>query len=122
MFPVPRLPSRWPRDITKLRMQKNIESHLIEKRVFKSSKEFAKKTRVKTLDQYRRMHRESIKQPEKFWAREARELSWNKPWKEVLQWKAPFAQWFKGGKLNVSENCLDRHLPTHRRNRTAPGC
>jgi acetyl-CoA synthetase len=100
-------------------MQKNIESHLIEKRVFKSSKEFAKKTRIKTLDQYRRMHRESIKQPEKFWAREARELSWNKPWKEVLQWKAPFAQWFKGGKLNVSENCLDRHLPTHRRNKAA---
>jgi acetyl-CoA synthetase len=97
----------------------NIESHLIEKRVFKPSKEFTKTARIKSLDQYRRMYRESIKQPEKFWGREARELTWRGSWKKVLQWKAPFAKWFVGGKLNVSENCLDRHLLTHRRNKAA---
>ncbi|HVF72517.1 MAG TPA: acetate--CoA ligase [Chthoniobacterales bacterium] len=100
-------------------MAENIESHLIEKRVFKPSKHFAKAARIRSLEQYRRMHRESISRPEKFWAREAAELAWARPWKKVLQWKAPFAKWFLGGKLNVSENCLDRHLKGPRRNKVA---
>src|SRR5438876_516650 len=98
---------------------KNIESHLIEKRVFKPPKDFAKKARIKSLYQYRRMYRESISRPDKFWGREARELTWQKPWKKVLAWKAPFAEWFVGGKLNLSENCLDRHLASPRRNKAA---
>src|SRR4051794_25796991 len=100
-------------------MPDNIESHLIEKRLFKPAKQFSSQARIKSLEQYRRMHRESIRQPDKFWAREARELLWRKPWKKVLQWKAPFAQWFVGGQLNLSENCLDRHLTTPRRNKAA---
>src|SRR5437899_2202860 len=100
-------------------MQNNIESHLVEKRVFKPSRDFAKNTRIKSLDQYRRMYRESIRQPAKFWAREASELVWRAPWKKVLEWKAPFAKWFVGGKLNISENCLDRHLTGLRRNKAA---
>src|SRR4051812_14446559 len=100
-------------------MQNNIESHLKEKRVFKPSKQFAEKAKIKSLAHYRKLHRESIKQPAKFWAREARELTWQKPWKQMLQWKAPFAQWFVGGKINVSENCLDRHLDGPRRNKAA---
>ena len=91
-------------------MAENIESHLVENRVFKPAREFAKNARIKSLEQYRRMYRESINRPEKFWAREACELVWQKRWKTVLKWKAPFAKWFVGGKLNVSENCLDRHL------------
>src|SRR5438105_11777757 len=91
-------------------MDANIESHLIEKRRFKPAAKFANKARIKSLAQYRRMYRESIRSPEKFWAREASELVWQKRWKRMLQWKAPFAKWFVGGKLNVSENCLDRHL------------
>jgi acetyl-CoA synthetase len=97
----------------------NIESLLTERRVFKPSKEFAAKARIKSLGQYRRMYRESIKRPAKFWAREAKELTWQRPWQRVLNWTAPFAEWFVGGKLNVSENCLDRHLLTHRRNKAA---
>ena len=100
-------------------MHNNIESHLIEKRVFKPPKDFAKSARINSLEQYRRMYRESIKQPEKFWAREANELVWRKPWKKVLHWNAPFAKWFVGGKLNISENCLDRHLTGPRRNKAA---
>jgi acetyl-CoA synthetase len=100
-------------------MHDDIESHLIEERIFRPPPDFAKKGRIKSLDQYRRMYRESIKQPERFWAREAGELLWQTPWKAILQWKAPFAKWFVGGKLNVSENCLDRHLASHRRNKAA---
>src|SRR6266550_3995216 len=100
-------------------MQNNIESHLVEKRVFKPSKDFAKNARIKSLDQYRRMYRESIRQPAKFWAREASELVWRAKWKKVLEWKVPFAKWFVGGKLNISENCLDRHLTAARRNKAA---
>ncbi|HKP93036.1 MAG TPA: acetate--CoA ligase [Chthoniobacterales bacterium] len=100
-------------------MAENIESHLIEKRVFKPSKDFAKTARIRNLAQYRRMHRESINRPDKFWAREAGELVWSRRWKKVLQWKAPFAKWFVGGKLNLSENCLDRHLTGARRNKVA---
>src|SRR4029453_15731139 len=100
-------------------MHNNIESHLVEKRVFKPSKDFAKSARIKSLKQYRRMHRESMRQPAKFWAREASELVWRERWKKVLEWKAPFAKWFIGGKLNISENCLDRHLSGPRRNKAA---
>src|SRR5438067_4917248 len=98
-------------------MHDNIESHLKEKRVFKPAKNFAQKARIKNLAQYQRMYRESIKRPDKFWSREASELLWQKRWRKVLEWKAPFAKWFIGGKLNISENCLDRHLATHRRNK-----
>ena len=100
-------------------MHNNIESHLIEKRVLKAPKDFAKSARIKSLEQYRRMYRESIRQPAKFWGREASELVWRTPWKKVLHWNAPFAKWFVGGKLNISENCLDRHLNGPRRNKAA---
>ncbi|HSS16960.1 MAG TPA: acetate--CoA ligase [Candidatus Dormibacteraeota bacterium] len=100
-------------------MHDNIESHLVEKRIFKPRRDFAKNARIKSLAQYRRMYRESIRQPAKFWAREASKLLWRARWKTVLQWKAPFAKWFVGGKLNISENCLDRHLTGPRRNKAA---
>ncbi len=100
-------------------MEKNIESHLKETRVFKPARAFARNARIGSLEKYRRMYRESINHPDKFWAREARELTWQKPWKKVFEWKAPFAKWFVGGKLNVAENCLDRHLQGPRRNKAA---
>src|SRR3954453_3351491 len=100
-------------------MHDNIESHLVEKRVFKPAPNFSIKARIKSLAQYRRMYRESIRQPTKFWTREAKELVWRAPWKKVLEWKPPFAKWFVAGKLNVSENCLDRHLSGSRRNKAA---
>jgi acetyl-CoA synthetase len=57
--------------------------------------------------------------PEAFWADFARELDWMEPWEEVLRWIPPYAQWFIGGKLNASANCLDRHVRTWRRNKAA---
>jgi len=100
-------------------MSKNIESHLIENRVFRPSKEFSKRAAFSSLAEYRRVYDESIKRPDKFWAAEASELHWQKKWSKVLEWACPFAKWFIGGKINVAENCLDRHLATHRRNKAA---
>src|SRR6476661_8161219 len=100
-------------------METNIDLPLIEKRVFKAAKGFSRKARVKSLAQYRKMYRESMRRPDSFWMREAKELVWRKPWKKVLDWKAPFAKWFVGGQLNLSENCLDRHLDGPRRNKAA---
>ncbi len=100
----------------------DIESLLKEKRVFKPSPEFAKQANwsKKTTNEYRRLGASS---PERFWAKMAKEnVSWFSPWKKVLEWKRPFAKWFVGGKLNVSYNCLDRHLEGEnawRRNKAA---
>ena len=63
-------------------MAENIESHLIEKRVFKPAKKFAGRARIGSLARYRRLYRESIQQPDKFWAREASELVWQRRWKK----------------------------------------
>src|SRR6478736_1933309 len=84
------------------------------------SKPAASSPNIKSLAHYRRLWTESVKRPEKFWSRQARnELVWLKPFKKVLQWKEPFAKWFVGGKLNVSYNCLDRHLGTATANKAA---
>src|SRR4051794_1829128 len=97
----------------------NIESHLVENRVFKPAKEFARKARIGSMAEYKALWEESSQKPDKFWAREAKELTWQAPWTKVLEWNEPFAKWFVGGKLNVSENCLDRHLGTARQNKAA---
>src|SRR2546427_580819 len=56
---------------------------------------------------------------ERYWSDRAKELVWIKKWSRVLQWKAPFAKWFVGGRINVSQNCLDRHVDSPRRNKAA---
>ena len=91
-----------------------------ESRVFKPSAEFKGQANLGSFETYRRLYTESVNAPDKFWARQANEhLVWRKPFKTVLKWKAPFAKWFVGGKLNVAENCLDRHLGTARENKAA---
>jgi acetyl-CoA synthetase len=100
-------------------MSSHIESTLVENRIFKPAKAFANKARIKSMAQYKKMWNESIKSPEKFFAREAKELLWRKPWRKVLDWKVPYAKWFVGGQLNVSENCLDRHLNGPHRTKAA---
>jgi acetyl-CoA synthetase len=100
-------------------MSENITSRLQEKRTFRPSAEFAKQAHVGSRAEQARLVRDAARHPEKFWARQAKELLWQKPWKKVLQWKPPFAKWFVGGRINVSENCLDRHLLGPRRNKAA---
>jgi acetyl-CoA synthetase len=101
-------------------MSNTIESHLIETRVFKPSDGFVQHALIPSLEQYKELYQQSIEDPEGFWSKQATELLlWRKKWDTVLKWEAPFAQWFVGGKLNVSENCLDRHLNGPRRNKAA---
>jgi acetyl-CoA synthetase len=101
-------------------MSNTIESHLVETRVFKPSDTFVQHASIPSLEQYRDLYQQSIQDPESFWGRQATELLlWRQKWDTVLKWEAPFAQWFVGGKLNVSENCLDRHLNGPRRNKAA---
>ena len=101
-------------------MAENITSLQHENRVFKPSKEFSKRAHIKSLAQYKKLYNESIKSPEKYWAKQAKnELVWFKPWKTVLQWNEPFAKWFIGGQTNVSYNCLDKWLNTPHANKAA---
>jgi len=65
------------------------------------------------------IYEEAAKDPEAFWARFAKELEWIRPWDKVLDWQPPHAKWFVGGKLNISVNCLDRHVRGARRNKAA---
>jgi len=99
--------------------QTKITSLSTEKRVFKPKESFSKKAHIKSMTQYKKLYNESVKNPEKFWAKIADELYWFKKWKTVLQWKLPHSKWFVGGKINMSYNCLDRHLDSARRNKAA---
>src|SRR5918995_7152550 len=56
------------------------------------------------------LHEQAAQDLEGFWAEQAERLRWMKPWDQVLEWNPPFAKWFVGGQLNVSDNCLDRHV------------
>ena len=98
----------------------NIESLSQETRVFPAPAEFSSAARVKTMTQYRKLWSASVNEPERFWKQMAeQQLHWMTPFKTVLQWKAPDAKWFGGGKLNVSSNCLDKWLGTATANKAA---
>jgi len=101
-------------------MSQNITSFSTENRVFKPAKEFAAQAHVKSLAAYKKLWTESVKSPDRFWSKQAKaELVWQKPFTKVLQWKEPYANWFVGGQLNVSANCLDRWLGTPTANQAA---
>jgi acetyl-CoA synthetase len=98
----------------------NIESVQREDRLFPPPKEFAAKAHVKSMAELEGLRAEASANPEAFWARMAEgELHWFKKWDTVLKWEPPHAEWFVGGKTNISYNCLDRHLRTWRRNKAA---
>jgi acetyl-CoA synthetase len=69
---------------------------------------------IKSYEQYKADYKKSIEQPEAFWAEIATHFTWRKKWDKVLEWNftEPKIEWFKGGKLNITENCIDRHLAT----------
>jgi acetyl-CoA synthetase len=68
--------------------------------------------RIKNIDEYKQAYQQSVEQPEEFWEGIAMHFSWKKPWEKVLEWnfEQPDIKWFTGAKLNITENCLDRHL------------
>jgi acetyl-CoA synthetase len=69
---------------------------------------------IKSLEEYHKEYSRSVNEPEAFWADVAENFHWRKKWDKVLEWnfKEPKVEWFKGGKLNITENCIDRHLAT----------
>jgi acetyl-CoA synthetase len=97
----------------------DIESTLKEVRVFPPPESFAQAAHIKSLGEYRGLYEASLRDPEGFWAQQAETLRWSKKWDRVLEWNPPFAKWFSGGTLNISENCLDRHVSTWRKNKAA---
>ena len=70
--------------------------------------------RISSLEEYHEHYQKSVNDPEKFWGDIAATFLWRKPWEKVLEWdfKNPSVKWFQGGQLNITENCLDRHLET----------
>jgi len=92
-----------------------IQALLKEGRKFPPPKAFAKTAIVRSPTIYR----EATRDPVRFWEKQAKALRWMRPWRKALEWKLPYAKWFLGGKLNVSDNCLDRHVETPRRNKAA---
>ncbi|MEM1251767.1 MAG: acetate--CoA ligase [Cyanobacteria bacterium P01_H01_bin.21] len=100
--------------------QPAIESILHEQRLFEPPAEFAAAATVSGADQYQALYDKAAADPAAFWAELAeQELNWFQKWDTVLDWQPPFAKWFVGGKINISYNCLDRHLDTHRRDKPA---
>ncbi len=97
-----------------------IESVLRENRSFAPPEAFSSTAHIPSMAAYRALCAEAEADPEAFWGRIAREnLDWFRPFDRVLDGEVPFTTWFKGGELNVSHNCLDRHLGTWRRNKAA---
>ncbi|HTD81094.1 MAG TPA: AMP-binding protein, partial [Thermoplasmata archaeon] len=92
-----------------------IDSLLREKEQYPPPDAFRARARIRDDALYE----SARKDPEGFWAAQARTLRWSRPWIRVLEWEPPFAKWFVGGRLNVSVNCLDRHVATARRNQAA---
>src|SRR5687767_1601240 len=96
-----------------------IESTLQEHRLFPPPPRFAAGARINSRAQYDQLYQESIDAPEKFWGRAAEELHWFKKWDRVLEWNAPYAKWFVGGKTNIAYNCLDRQIEIGRGDKVA---
>ena len=97
------------------RSDQPIEALLDEERLFPPPEECSRDANMADPDIYRR----AAKDPEAYWAQAAESLEWMRKWDRVLDWNPPIAQWFVGGKINVSVNCLDRHVRGWRRNKAA---
>jgi acetyl-CoA synthetase len=97
----------------------NIQSVLQEQRVFPPPESFSQQAHIKSLKELENLRARAAADPESFWSSMAEELHWFKKWDTVLKWEPPHAEWFGGGKINISYNCLDRHLTTWRRNKAA---
>ena len=103
-------------------MEDKITSLLAEGKTFAPPEKGRDQAWVKSMEQYQAAYAESLKDPEAYWAKRAEELvTWDKKWDKVLEYdlSVPEVKWFLGGKLNISANCLDRHLTDGRADKTA---
>ncbi len=95
--------------------EESLSALLDERRVFPPPPEFRRQANGNDPAIYER----AANDPEGFWAAEAKHLDWIAPWRKVFDWNPPWAKWFVGGKLNVAQNCVDRHAHSSRRNKAA---
>ena len=86
------------------------DPHVLEEEAIAPPEKFSKKAQVRSLEEYKEMYEQAAQDPERYWGEQAKLLDWFESPKKALEWNPPFAKWFVGGKLNVSHNCLDRHL------------
>ena len=98
----------------------SFESVLEEKRTFPPSAEFSAQAHIKSREDYNKLYQASLQDPETFWAQQSEALDWIQPWEQVLDTsEKPFYKWFVGGQINVSANCVDRHIAGADRNKAA---
>ena len=103
-----------PAKKTSIKRSPAIDTLLVEKRKFKPSPSFTRQANAKST-----IYKSAASNPVKFWEKMASDLVWNKKWTKGLVWNPPDAKWFVGGKLNITESCLDRHIKNGRRNKAA---
>src|SRR5690349_14251791 len=96
-----------------------IDSVMQEHRVFPPPPDFSRKAHLNSWQEYERLYRKSIDDPERFWGEVAKNLHWFTKWDRVLEWNAPNAKWFVGGKTNLAYNCLDRQIEEGRGDKVA---
>ena len=102
--------------------KESIQVLMSEMRTFPPSAEMSKKAHIGSIDEYEKMYKKSVEDPEGFWGEIAeKNITWFKKWDKVLEYDfhKPEIKWFVGGKLNASVNCLDRHLTAGRKNKAA---
>ena len=99
--------------------EQSIQSVLQEARVFPPAAEFSALAHIKSMEEYQSLYKDAQEDPERFWGEIASKLHWFKKWDKVLDWDCPNVKWFAGGQMNISYNCLDRHVHSHRRNKAA---
>jgi acetyl-CoA synthetase len=109
------------KDIDNTGKANTIEVLLHEERHYAPSERQIKGAHIKGVEEYERLYKESIEDPDGFWARMAEILLWRRPWDKVAECDLvkPDIKWFIGGELNAAENCIDRHLDGARKNKAA---
>ena len=100
-------------------MSDAIKSVLQESRRFAPNDDFQKNAKLSSVEEYKRLHRQSLEEPDAFWGDVANELHWFKPWDTVREWDEPFVKWFVGGQTNPSYNALDYQVEQGRGDKTA---
>ena len=81
-----------------------------EERVFNPSRDFSKSAHIAGMEEYRDLHKRSLADPESFWRKLSDEFEWHKQWTILRKWDPPRCRWFEDGELNITVNCLDRHV------------
>ncbi|HVB35352.1 MAG TPA: acetate--CoA ligase [Patescibacteria group bacterium] len=87
-----------------------VSRQILEEKPTPPPEAFSKKARICSMAEYKKLYQRALDDPEGFWAEQAQLLDWFEPPQKTFEWDPPHAKWFVGGKLNVSYNCVDRHL------------